>query len=549
VAADFLDSHKGGKARPVAGSPVLLTGDGPGLALRRIDLAEGTHSEAWLQSLVFDQPQLLPIKEIEPGIGSLISVAMEVPCGHGFIDNLYVTSTGDVVLVEVKLWRNPQARREVVAQALDYVAALAAMSFEALEAACRKGKGMAGASLHALVADQADALGQAEFIDALSRNLARGRMLVLVLGDGIRSETQSLAGLLQGHAGAHFTLALVELALWEEPASGVVLAVPGTLAQTVMINRGVVTVEDGKALISAPTRADARPTSISEELFYEELGRRDEKWPHYIESFLKQIEPLGIYPEFRASLNLKADIAGYDKPLNFGYVTRAGKLWTDALSWFAGSTVARRYNETLASLIGGKVATYPNGNVYLSTNGKSAPLIGSLLPHHANTWADAIAEAIIALQLQAAEGGEGTLQPMPPKPAPGTGESGAGSLILSFEEAYEAGLPLIAVVNGEPYSPVMGFIRLPNGFAWCDDGILAQTNPGNPLHPVEGEVVERGSSIQCGHTELRPIDPNSEEHANYWKAAVAHFGSTEAMHAKAEKLLREMFAPDKRAGR
>lgn len=402
MATALSDEGQDKKARLAAGSPVLLTRDGSGLALRRIDLAGGGHSEAWLQELVFAQPQLLPVDRIEPGLGRLSPVAMEVPCSHGFIDNLYVTPSGDLVLVEVKLWRNPQARREVVAQALDYVAALSAMSFEELEAACRKGNGMAAASLHGLVADEGDALGEAAFIDAVSRNLARGRMLVLVLGDGIRNEAQSLAGLLQGHAGAHFTFALVELALWEEPMSDAVLAVPGTLAQTVMINRGVVTIVDGKAVIASPAQADARSSSISQELFYEELAKRDAAWPQTIESFLKQIEAMGIYPEFKASLNLKADLAGYDKPLNFGYITRTGKLWTDALSWFAGSQVARSYNETLASLIGGKVAAYPNGNVYLSTNGKSAPLVGALLPHHADAWARAIGEAIEALQARAA---------------------------------------------------------------------------------------------------------------------------------------------------
>jgi hypothetical protein len=36
-------------------------------------------------------------------------------------DNLYLSTGGYPVLVETKLWRNPQARREVVSQALDYV--------------------------------------------------------------------------------------------------------------------------------------------------------------------------------------------------------------------------------------------------------------------------------------------------------------------------------------------------------------------------------------------------------------------------------------------
>lgn len=56
--------------------------------------------------------------------------------------------------------------------------------------------------LYDLVRDYPEALEEAEFIDAVSLNLRRGRMLVIVLGDGIRAETEALSDLLQSHAGA-----------------------------------------------------------------------------------------------------------------------------------------------------------------------------------------------------------------------------------------------------------------------------------------------------------------------------------------------------------
>ena len=36
-------------------------------------------------------------------------------CGDGSIYNVYLTSSSEIILVEAKLWRNLQARREVVA--------------------------------------------------------------------------------------------------------------------------------------------------------------------------------------------------------------------------------------------------------------------------------------------------------------------------------------------------------------------------------------------------------------------------------------------------
>src|SRR3546814_9582121 len=108
--------------------------------LTRIRLGNGLHDENWLQTLIHDHPAILPVSDIEPGFGDLIAAAREVPCGHGYIDNLYLTPSGDIVLVETKLWRNSQMRREVVAQALDYVAALSRMGYEAFETAVTRGQ-------------------------------------------------------------------------------------------------------------------------------------------------------------------------------------------------------------------------------------------------------------------------------------------------------------------------------------------------------------------------------------------------------------------------
>jgi len=109
------------------GIPVLVDPGGQKTRLERIRLGSGNHDENWLQELIQDHPSVLPVADIEPGFGDPVAIAREIPCGHGLIDNLYLTPSGDIVLVETKLWRNSEIRREVVAQALDYVAALTAM--------------------------------------------------------------------------------------------------------------------------------------------------------------------------------------------------------------------------------------------------------------------------------------------------------------------------------------------------------------------------------------------------------------------------------------
>ena len=393
--------------RKAAGTPVLIGRAGVTVRLEKVTLNTGDYSEAWLQQLAFEHPEILPIADFEPGFGELCAVAREVPCAHGYIDNLYITGTGDLVLAECKLWRNPQARREVVAQALDYVAALTRLSYEAFESACCKGQGMSGASLYSVVAERADALPEQDCVDAVARNLRSGRMVVLVLGDGIRSETEALADLLQSHAGAHFTFALVELAPWRNPLTEEITVLPGTLARTAMITRGIVTIEQGIASIKPVAASPAsKPTTISEELYFEELGRKHPGLPAALKKFLVRIEPLGVYPDLMASLNLKADLPGAVRATNFGYITKGGKLWTDPLSWTAPADIALAYNNTLAGLIGGKVAFASSGSSYVSTNGSSGPTIGQFLPRHEDAWFEAINAAVEAIRLVYSKAGD-----------------------------------------------------------------------------------------------------------------------------------------------
>ena len=386
--------------------PILVTSDNSRTVWTRATLGSGLHDENWLQALIHDHPAILPISDIEPGFGEPIAIAREVPCGHGFIDNLYLTPSGDIVLVETKLWRNNQMRREVVAQALDYVAALSRMGYEAFEKAIARGQ-QAPARLYDLVRDHPEALDEAEFIDAVSLNLRRGRMVALVLGDGIRTETEALSDLLQSHAGAHFTFALVELATWQNPA-GDILAVPSTLARTVMIERGIVRVEDGAATVHPiPAAAQKGPQSISSADFWDMMAKRDPSLPAAIRSFLSVLEPLGVYPDLKASLNLKLDLADQEKPINFGYIMKNGTFWPNPASWTLPEVIWRPYFEALARMVDGTVIDEPN-NKYVAVNGRSGPRIEQFLPQHQDKWVAAIERVIAGVaRLESGEiGGE-----------------------------------------------------------------------------------------------------------------------------------------------
>ena len=116
-----------------SGTPILVS-EGESTRLHRASNLE----ERWLQELIHQHPTCLPMDQIEPGIGPLVPVCMELPLHVGSVDNLFITPEGHLVVVEVKLWRNPEARRKVVAQTLEYATALFKLSYDELEAAVRK---------------------------------------------------------------------------------------------------------------------------------------------------------------------------------------------------------------------------------------------------------------------------------------------------------------------------------------------------------------------------------------------------------------------------
>ena len=68
-------------------------------------------------------------------------------------------------------------------------------------------------------------------MDAVARNLARGRLMLLVAGDGIREGTESIVQYVGRDAGLHLTFGLVEVAGYEMP-DGRLLVQPRVLART-----------------------------------------------------------------------------------------------------------------------------------------------------------------------------------------------------------------------------------------------------------------------------------------------------------------------------
>lgn len=202
-------------------------------------------AEDWLQEQLHENPDLLPIDEISAAWGPLVTLGREIPLSVGFIDNLFVSPAGEVTVVEAKLWRNPEARRKVVGQILDYAAALAAMSYEEFEQAVIAARWQDPRPIWQRVCDAVSVPGpdaEPAFIDTLSRNLRNGRFLLLIVGDGIRSDLESMSELLGAHPNLGFHLELVEMRLYRLPIDGSLFVVPNIVGRTIEVRRATVSV-------------------------------------------------------------------------------------------------------------------------------------------------------------------------------------------------------------------------------------------------------------------------------------------------------------------
>jgi hypothetical protein len=368
------------------------------LVLNRLRLGEqaedGARREQFIQDLVHDRPEVIPMADIEPAFAPLIPICRELPTPAGYLDNLWLTPAGGIVLGECKLVRNPQARREVVSQGLDYARAISTWGYEDLDAGVRKALGSKAQSIWSLMSDHTD-LTEDQFVDAVGRRLKLGRFLVLIIGDGIQEGVEALTAFLQLHAGLHAGIALVDLSIWHGVDGGL-LVVPRVPMRTVLIERGIVTVDaSGEAKVNpppaqgraAPTSKEPRALSASEPEFFDQLEARRPGVPVAIQGLAASLADLGVSVEFKKTMLLRLGLAG-DEIVTLLMIDNFGKTWWSSawasLNKMGLATIADGFQAAIASLAGGQVRHYQTSSPpeVLGSDGKSID-VSVLLDHQA----------------------------------------------------------------------------------------------------------------------------------------------------------------------
>lgn len=307
------------------GIPYIIA-NGKRHSLSRVNFSDQHIKEDFLQVTLHNAPDILPIEELDLNYAPLISLGREIIN----IDNLFITPTGNLTLVETKLWRNPEATREVVAQVLDYASRLSTWHYSDLEDAARSALSPApigDGTLYEYVAGKFpnEVLPEAEFVDAVQRNLRDARFLLLVVGDGIKENLENILGQLHRQPQMLYKFCLVEIHIYENPANfDGRLLMPIVVANTTEIVRTLVRVQTTgsapvsvsvEAQVDAPTNNGTRRT-ISEDLFFEEI--KDENTCRMFRRLL------ALAPEIGAELTWGASAVSIQLPDPKG----AGKLLT-----------------------------------------------------------------------------------------------------------------------------------------------------------------------------------------------------------------------------
>ena len=312
--------------------------------------------EKLLQELIHADPGILPVEEIDRKFADLRPVCQELPLANGakYVDNLLINPDGRVCIVECKLWRNPEAVREVVAQVLDYAAELSRLSYSELEKAAAKACRQADREflVRSVLGDGASDELKVDFIDSLSQSLRNGAFLLLIAGDGIRAGLHQIAELLN-RSTLGFALGLVEVAFYGNGDAGPFYVQPRVLFRTETVTRTVFVLADkeGKLAIENVTEP-TKPQTISEQEFFQKLAAVDPSYPGEVRELIDAAKAVGCAPELRRTYLIYAEAIG--QSVNLGHVNTDGTvtIWGSASrDSQIGRPLGEEYMRTVASLL------------------------------------------------------------------------------------------------------------------------------------------------------------------------------------------------------
>lgn len=283
------------------GNPILVSGK-----KSEILKAVSPLLEKDIQGVIFDNPECLPISDIDESYNPIISVCMELRTNAGPLDIFMITPNGDLLIIETKLWSNPESRRKVVAQILDYAKEISKWSYSDLQRELNRKLSTKGNILYEIASKHYPeyALNEIDFVDAVSRNLRIGKFMLIIAGDGIREGAKNLTEFINKAGNLNFSLALIELPIFKTSQNELIIF-PRTVVKTVEIQKINIEVAEGISII--PNIQQDQVEMSNDEVSSETTMRRRDFYTTFWSEFIEVLEfddPEQIMPNVTKGQNL-----------------------------------------------------------------------------------------------------------------------------------------------------------------------------------------------------------------------------------------------------
>src|SRR5680860_97356 len=183
---------------------------------------QGFPNETTLHNLIENGPHMLPLS----GDPRVVIVGREVSLSGNYADLLGIEPNGRLVLIEIKLRRNAEARRSVIAQVLTYAASLAQLDREYLEQTLLANY-LASKSVTSLAEamsseDQSGEFRADQFNEAVDQGLREGAFRLVLVLDEAPPELVRLVGYLESVAN-RLTIDLITVSSFDVNGSQIVV--------------------------------------------------------------------------------------------------------------------------------------------------------------------------------------------------------------------------------------------------------------------------------------------------------------------------------------
>jgi hypothetical protein len=171
----------------------------------------GYAGETELQGLLAESPSLISIDEIREGAPPLVVAVREVGLpGSGQTDLLAFNAQGDIAIVECKLAANPEIKRKVIAQVLEYGAYLWNMTYEELNDRVYQRKNQHLAELVSTAVDDPE-WDEEAFRNAIEENLSKGSFILVIAVDEMNDELKRTMLFLNTCGNPEFAFTVLEM--------------------------------------------------------------------------------------------------------------------------------------------------------------------------------------------------------------------------------------------------------------------------------------------------------------------------------------------------